>query len=162
MTEEQLTRIFGDITLVQALLWFFASCAFLGVLWWAWPKLAAAVRTLDMIAGLTGRLASVDDKLERVRAQVENSHSTNLRDDLDRDRKAAEKRHEEVLEEMRGMKKDIGRIDTREIDLGRELRDTRNEVGSVRRELTEHIEWSRAQEDRIDNLETTLNPKETP
>lgn len=95
-----------------------------------------------------------------VRKEVKNSHSTNLREDLDR-------QHDAVMAEFRGTRKDIGRLDERDMARGNEIRD-------LSRKLDAHLEWSRTwsadQEqadrtvaDRVRNIEDTLNPgKDTP
>jgi len=151
MSEKSLATLFGDVTLVQAIMWVAAAFGLVVFLVWAWPKISAAVRTLDMIASLEPRMKSVDDrlaaldgvpeKLERVRNQVENSHDTNLREELD-------SRHAETLSLIRGVQKDFGRLDQREILAGKK-------IDGLDQKLDAHIEWSRGQKDRIDDLERT-------
>lgn len=166
MTEEPLTRLFGNTTIVEGILWVIAAAAFITFLVWAWPKIYAAVITLNLIASLSTRLASLDEKLaaldgvpeklERVRNQVENSHKTNLRDELD-------SRHSETLDLIRGLQKDVGRLDQRDINTGQKIGTVNQNIADVDKKLDDHITWSRSQEDRIDEIERTqdLN-KETP
>lgn len=163
MTEDHLITLFGDVTVVRAVTWLIALTVLAAVLIKVWPVLTRFVSSINLLFQLADKLDCIDSKLERVRAQVENSHDTNLRDELDADRQAASHRHTEVMDRISGVQKDVGRLDTREIELGREIRDARQDIGSVRADLTAHVEWSRGQEDRIDGLEDTLNPpKEKP
>ncbi|MDR2294674.1 MAG: hypothetical protein LBE05_05670 [Microbacterium sp.] len=86
-------------------------------------------------------LAFVAPKLETIRHQVQNSHKTNLRDDLD-------DKFDRVLTELGGVRKDIGRVDDR---VGRlDDRQSRTE-----RRLDRVF-------DRVDDLEDTMNPKGHP
>lgn len=81
----------------------------------------------------------VAPKLETIRHQVQNSHKTNLRDDLD-------EKFDNVLGELRGVRKDVGRVDDR---VGRiDDRQTRTE-----RRLDQVF-------DKVEDLEDTFNPKE--
>lgn len=57
------------------------------------------------------------------RKEVKNSHSTNLRVEQD-------ERHDEQMGELRGIRKDIGRLDMRDIDRGEEIRDLRRTTGN--------------------------------
>lgn len=147
MTEDQLRALFGTLDLVPALMWVGALFTFLAfaalILAMFWKKLSAFVAAVNLMINLDAKFKGIEGTLERVRAQVENSHSTNLRDELDRDRLVAEQRHDEVIDQMRGMKKDIGRIDDRELALAIEIDQVRAALGS-----------------RIGHLENTFNPKE--
>ncbi|UOQ58086.1 DUF2746 domain-containing protein [Leucobacter allii] len=94
------------------------------------------------------RDAHVSEKLEVVREQVQNSHGTNLRDDLDRIADGLMqlgKNVEGLASDLRGVRRDIGRLDRRDIEDGADLRDLRQEFNR-----------------RVRTIEDTLNPKETP
>src|SRR5690606_26710291 len=98
---------------------------------------------------------------EAAEEQVANSHTLpsgetyNLRDNIDHNQSA-------VMAELRGVRRDIGRLDTRDIERGREIRDLTHKVDK-------HLEWSAAWSDereaadrdaakRIGDIEDTLNP----
>lgn len=109
------------------------------------------------------RDAAISQKVEVVREQVQNSHGTNLRNDLDRGLAASEaalaavNRIERmvlgVTSDIRGMRRDIGR--------------GQDQTAELRRDLSAHVEWVRAQEERLDRqegrlgvLENTFTPEE--
>ena len=102
-----------------------------------------------IIAGVQAVVLALIGKVARdssvTRREVKNSHSTNLREELD-------SRHHETMSELRGIRKDVGRLDDRDVERGRDVR-------RIEAKLDDHIVWSREQEDRIDGLEDTLNPK---
>lgn len=77
-----------------------------------------------------------------VKREVKNSHSTNLREDLDR-------QHDELMAELRGVRKDVGRLDTRDIARGEEIR-------SLTKKLDKHLDWSA---EWSADIEDTLNPR---
>lgn len=110
----------------------------------AWPTLRALVHGIELLASLGARLNQIDDVLERVRAQVENSHTTNLREELD-------DRHKETRDLITGIQKDVGRLDTRDI-----LR--LQAQAETNKKLDEHLSWASGQEDRIDKLERKEQP----
>lgn len=117
----------------------------------AWPTLRALVHGIELLANLGPRLQTLDDRmktqgdvLERVRAQVENSHTTNLREELD-------DRHKETRDLITGIQKDVGRLDTRDI-----LRIQAQ--AETNKKLDEHLSWAGRQEDRIDKLERKEQP----
>lgn len=83
---------------------------------------------LGALATVGALLSLVAPKLEAIRHQVQNSHPTNLRDDLDT-----------VLAEIRGVRRDIGRVDSR-------LTYTQQRLDKVF--------------DHVNELEDTINPKE--
>lgn len=124
-----------------------------------WVAIIAAVQ--GVVLALIGKVAR-DSSITR--KEVKNSHATNLREELD-------DRHHEQMAELRGIRKDVGRLDERDIERGREVRRIDAKVDSLGGKLGEHLEWSReyvqGQEsqhrdvaDRIGDIETTLNPKE--
>lgn len=99
----------------------------------AWPFLADFVGLVQILVGdkdnpgigdrmdtQSSALREMGDKLEAVRAQVQNSHQTNLRDDVDviRSRldehiaiaKESDRRQDKTAEEVAIMRRDIGRI----------------------------------------------------
>lgn len=73
----------------------------------AWPQIRKVSHFVDDLAGeperpgvparpgIMERLASVEDEVREVKAQVKNSHSTNLRDDIDRVQKSLAEHIEE-------------------------------------------------------------------
>jgi DNA-binding FrmR family transcriptional regulator len=102
--------------------------------------LAAIVATVVVIWRVFHtRMASVDAALNRVLGQVENTHSSNLRDDLD-------ERFDRLCGQLDGLKTDIssiaGRVDrvSTEVEGVRtDVRQMRTEVVSQRQALTDHI-----------------------
>lgn len=102
--------------------------------------------TLEAISAVTVALIaygvlSTRKRVKRVQAQVENDHTTNMREEAD-------ERHQEnstllrwVVGTMKTVVRDIG-------GLRQDIRDLRSEV--------------RHERDRIDELEDTINPKERP
>lgn len=78
-----------------------------------WIAIIAAVQAVSL-----GVLGKVTRDSSVTRREVKNSHSTNLREELDH-------RHHEQMSELRGIRKDIGRLDRRDIDRGEEIRDLR-------------------------------------
>ena len=83
--------------------------------------------------------------LEVVRDQVQNSHGTNLRHDLDRVIEAVTRTEAAVgyvADEIKGIRKDIGRLDSRDLEDAADLRHTRDRLNR-----------------RIDDLERTIDPR---
>lgn len=85
---------------------------------------ANAIVTLILGAKLSGRV-------KRVQAQVENDHSTNLREEQD-------ERHAELISNQKHAARDIGGI--------------REEIRGMRKDI-------RRERERIDDLEDTLDPR---
>ncbi|QIK61790.1 hypothetical protein G7068_16115 [Leucobacter viscericola] len=99
--------------------------------------------------------------VKSVREQVENDHKLpggapyNLRDNIDANQTA-------VMSEIRGLRKDVGRLDNRDIARGEEIRE-------LSRTLGQHLDWSHGWKskqaeatheiaDRLEDIEDTLNP----
>lgn len=97
----------------------------------------SAIAVALIAAGVLG----VRSRVKRVQAQVENDHATNMREEAD-------ERHAENARALHWL---VGTVKTLVRDLGgirQDLRDLRADV--------------RHERDRIDDLEDTINPKETP
>lgn len=122
---------------------------------------------LAILARLRSRAKVTSEDARIAREQTQNSHRTNLRDDLDQN-------HAEIMDAIRGTQKDIGRLDTRDIERGRDVRRLDQKLDRVDDKLDEHLEWSReyvaeretetrSATQRLEDLERTqdLN-KETP
>lgn len=89
--------------------------------------------------------------IERVRDQVENSHGTNMRDDLDVIRneiRAMASVQRSTASDVRGIRSDFGRLDRRSIEGDVERRELESR-------FNKHIEWSHSQENRLGHLERT-------
>ena len=95
---------------------------------------------------------------ETIREQVQNSHGTNLRNDIDRVLAVVES----VQGDVRGIRKDVGRLDQRDMQRG-------HDFGRLEEKLDDHLawsaEWSRARErddqsaaQRLSSIESTLDP----
>ncbi|QZY52935.1 hypothetical protein [Leucobacter tenebrionis] len=102
-----------------------------------WIAIIAAVQALSL-----GVLGKVSRDSSTTRKEVKNSHSTNLREELD-------ERHHEQMSELRGIRKDVGRLDTRDIQRGEEIRD-------LTRKVDKHLDWSA---EWSADIEDTLNPR---
>lgn len=97
----------------------------------------SAITVALIAAGMLG----VRSRVKRVQAQVENDHTTNMREEAD-------ERHQENSRALRWL---VATVQTVVRDIGgirQDLRDLRAEV--------------RHERDRIDDLEDTINPKEKP
>ncbi|WP_336841736.1 hypothetical protein [Stenotrophomonas maltophilia] len=115
--------------------------------------LTAAGSVAVAIVGAIGLI--LVKKVERIRDQVENDHKhpdgtpINMREEQD-------DRHDEVMETLRGLQKQVGRVEDR--------------VDGHAQQLAAHLawsaEWSREQEraDRelADRIEDTMDPRKDP
>ena len=129
-----------------------------------WVAVIGVVGVISMAtSGVVVALVSSQKRaVKRVQEHVANSHVNadgsdyNLRDNIDNNQGA-------VLAELRGIRKDIGRLDTRSIAQGEEHR-------YLVRKLDAHLDWSHAWSkerekadddaaDRLENIEDTLEVK---
>ena len=113
----------------------------------AWVAVLGVLGTLVTTLGGVA-VTVINKKLRTVTDHVQNSHKDpvtgeayNLRDNIDDNQR-------EVLAELRGMRKDIGRLGDRDVQLGDDLRD-------LRRDLARHLDWS---DGFVKDIESTLNP----
>ena len=96
------------------------------------------VALITAVAGIVGiaiqqarqhkRTKAQSETLEVVRSQVQNDHGTNLRDDVDRVTDAVNRIEQSVsyiASELQGIRKDVGRLDRRDIEDTADLRETR-------------------------------------
>lgn len=97
----------------------------------------SAIAVALIAAGVLG----VRSRVKRVQAQVENDHTTNMREEAD-------ERHQENSRALRWL---VATVQTVVRDIGGLRQDLRDLRGEVRHER-----------DRIDDLEDTINPKERP
>lgn len=77
-----LADTFGDITIGQLIIWVVVLVLVILGIRKAWPALKAIVQFADTWQKLPGFMRDTSDLIERLRAQVENDHKTNLRDEL--------------------------------------------------------------------------------
>lgn len=68
--------LLADVTLLQVVLWIAGIAAIITALVKAWPVVKRGVQLIDTLGDLP-------ETLTAIRSQVENSHDTNLRDELD-------------------------------------------------------------------------------
>lgn len=73
MTESSLTTLFGDLTVVQAIVWFTAAAALIALVVKLWPVIKKFVATVDALADLPGKLALVDEIHHEVRPNTGSS-----------------------------------------------------------------------------------------
>lgn len=85
----EVQEFLDSISVLQFLIWIAAAVAVVILIRKSWPTVSKFVRTIDVILELAERLARIerqlgdqDELLERVRAQVENDHDTNMREEL--------------------------------------------------------------------------------
>jgi len=84
-----------------------------------------------------------DEVTEVIRSQVQNSHGTNLRDDVDKIMALVarvEGAVTSVASDVRGIRKDIGRLDERDLDDVAELRSVRDALNRRIDELKDDFE----------------------
>jgi archaellum component FlaC len=86
---------------------------------------------VSLIVAVGGILAAIlGRQLGRIRKQVENSHSTNLRDDMDSQHREVmgqlgrvADRLEGTASDIRGIRKDIGRLESKDDRLAKQIHD---------------------------------------
>ncbi|SDQ04861.1 hypothetical protein [Leucobacter chromiiresistens] len=116
-----------------------------------WVALIVAMQgvVVALISKVTIDARRTKRSTEAVKEQVANSHVLpngepyNLRDNIDHNQLA-------VLGEIRGIRRDIGRLDQRDIERGREMRELHvkiDELGTA----------DRGAADRLTNIEDTLD-----
>lgn len=163
MTEDQLTRLFGDATIVQGALWILAIIALVVLIVKLWPALSNAVTLINLLARLAVRLDVIESKLEAVREQVQNSHETNLREEQDERHEEVVKRLDRLDGRLDGTARDIGRLDRRDIlrveetqEIRRSLATVETKTAAIDQTVAKHLKWS-AQWSA--DIEDTLNPR---
>lgn len=98
-------RLFGNSPIAQYILWL----VFIIVVLWltgriirrTWAPLRKFITTIDALDELPNFTTETKATLEKLRAQVENSHSTNLRDELT-----------DALESLEGLHGRLDRVET--------------------------------------------------
>jgi hypothetical protein len=149
-----LLSVFGDVTLAQVVIWVAILCAAVWLVRKIWPGLRAAMKLTDMLAQLPtfmeqtrSTLVEQDAMLERLRKQVENGHSTNLRDELT-----------ETVESARELSTSLEGIHGR-------LDDMQSQLAGVQRKLTkdndriQQLEDSQSRDD-VDRIRTATTETE--
>ena len=96
MSEDQLTTLFGDVTVVQAVLWIMAACVFVFLVWKLWPVVRKFVDTVDALGDLPEKL----QLLERIDHELHPNSGLSLRDSMDRTEKAVVEIQEQVTEHI--------------------------------------------------------------
>lgn len=109
---------------------------------------AAAIIAIASL--LTAIFTPIVNNLVAVRKQVQNSHETNLRDDLDdkhdetssllRQILATQKEHGGAIV---GIRQDLRQLRVVDRDTGRDVAEVRGTVQDLDKKLDEHLEWSR-------------------
>lgn len=79
MTEQQLTLLFGDLTVVQLVLWIIAACALALLVWKLWPIVVKFVETVNALGDLPGKLALLDEIHHEVRPNTGTSLNDAIR-----------------------------------------------------------------------------------
>lgn len=128
MSEEQLTRLFGDLTVVQLIVWVIAAVALLVLVVKLWPVITKFVATVNALSDLPEKLPKIDrieKKLVTIESQVKDIH------------------HETHFNSGTSIKDATVRIEEKVDGLQKLMEDGDAELA-----------------ERVDDLETTLNPKE--
>lgn len=95
-----------------------------------------------VLGTLTAAVSVVGPSLRRIDKQVSNTHTVNLRDDLDEKFAAVHRAIDNIGSDVRGVRRDIGR--------------NTDQIAYVRQRVDSLV-------DRVDDLEDTVNPgKDTP
>ncbi|WP_449281263.1 hypothetical protein [Leucobacter sp.] len=132
----------------------------------------AGVITTAIATVLVAMIQHQRRELKAVKDQVTNSHILpngqpyNLRDNIDHNQAA-------VMAEFRGMRRDLGRLEARVFRTEEKLDRVDEKQDEVAEKLGAHLAWSTgwspeqerrdaALEQRVTNIEDTLNPKEKP
>lgn len=139
-----LADVFGDVTVGTVIVWFTLIAVAIYGLRKAWPGLKAIVQAADLWAKLDPFMTETTEKIERLRAQVENDHATNLRDEVT----DIAKKVDEVSASVEGMH---GRMDSLEASNDRQEATLTN----VREKLTRD-------HDRLNILEDTIPKDQLP
>ncbi|WP_017793889.1 DUF2746 domain-containing protein [Leucobacter salsicius] len=92
--------------------------------------------TLLVLQRVVRNTAATKEDTAEVKREVKNDHTTNLREEQD-------ERHDEVMDAMRGMKKDIGRLDDRDVENLRHRRQLDGKFDALDTKFDEHLAWSR-------------------
>lgn len=93
-----------------------------------------------------------------VKSHVENDHKwpdgspINLRDNIDANQNAVMGAIAAVASDLRGVRRDVGRLDSRDLERGREMR-------ALADRFEKHLNDAEEAVDRIGNLEHTLDPR---
>lgn len=111
---------------------------------------AAQAAVIALLARQSSRQKKVERDVREITYQTRNSHTVNLRDDLD-------KKHEETSGALAGIvgqvkdaagaiigiRKDLQQLRDVDLDHGRDLQQMRGTVADVDKKLDQHLEWSR-------------------
>ena len=80
MSEGELQTLFGDMTVVQLLLWIAAAIALIVLVVKAWPWLRKFMKTVDALSVLPEKLKLLDE----IHHELHPNHGSSLRDSADR------------------------------------------------------------------------------
>lgn len=140
--EEQLTRLFGDLTVVQLILWLFSAAALIFMVWKLWPVITKFVATVNALSDLPTKLKTIDtieskivgieSKVAGIESQVQDIH------------------HETHFNSGTSIKDATVRIEEKVDGLQKLMEDADAELAERDDEL----------EGRLGHLENTFNPKE--
>lgn len=75
--------------------------------------------------------------------QVKNTHTINLRDDLDEKHRRQMQAIARIEGEMSGVKKDVGRLDDRDVEHGKHHERVDRKLDEFGGRLNDHLRWSR-------------------
>lgn len=121
--------LFGDASAAAVALWIVAALLAVGVIIKLWPFVRNAVAIVDALVQLPSFIARTDATLQAHTKQIENSHSTNLRDDITEAVDAVERVELGVkglygkVDDLYGKFDDLTQADA---DIRAELEDTQN------------------------------------
>lgn len=133
MSEDELTVIFGDLTVVQLIVWVIAAGTFLVLVVKLWPALVKFVATMNALDDLPGKLTLVDEIHHEVRPNT----GTSLNDSV---------RRVEAVQQQQSVQ--LNTQDERLIELAEKLTGLEKLMEDGDSELAA----------RVDDMEATLNP----
>lgn len=117
---EWLTFLLADTSALQLVFWIIAIGALVTVIVKLWPALRQLVTIVDSVTGLPAFIARTDADVARMKTQLENSHVTNLRDDITDAVEAVER----VELGVKGLYQKVDELTQADADIRAELEDT--------------------------------------
>jgi len=130
------------ITVAQVIIWLIIIGSGFWVIRKAWPGLKALVALAQMIETLMPMMTTLRDlpdwqtqttsMLGRLRKQVENSHNTNLRDDITKALEIAKA----TADSVEGVHGRLDKLETNDVEQERILTDMRGKLGRDHKRIT--------------------------
>lgn len=113
--------LLADTSALQLVFWIIAICALIGAIVKLWPTLNTFIKIVNATAGLPAFIERTDGSIENLRHQVENDHTSNLRDDVT----AALEGVDRVERGVKGLYEKVGELTEADAAIRQDLEDTR-------------------------------------